>query len=264
MKRILISSIALLFTIVSIINIQASHDEFEKCHFRAKLNKRPGPMTYPEIKSKYVVGGKAFKREIENIITFHTKVLDSGLTAYEELFKEFSLEQLEAFKEAFDVYTGSRQQAILMDIDEIIFSSIVLWQETNYEGIAGGGTANYQFRVNKRSTVIRPMIDFCAALREIGYSIIFVTSRRKTAELERATREHLEECNIKVNEEDGLILTPLECYQDKHFCRQQYNQRLRKQLSKKYHISGCIGKHPDFYQGKHTGLVTAQFPNFLY
>ena len=137
-----------------------------------------------------------------------------------------------------------------------------LFVQTNFSS-AKGGDESFVFRLDKKCTAIKPMINFCKQLRTMGYKLIFISSRRGPEKIIQATRENLQEQGFEVDDIDGLFLTPMEVY-IKKIPVGVWKESIRASLTPNYDIIGCIGDSESDFAGQHTGEITIKLPNYLY
>jgi len=152
--------------------------------------------------------------------------------------------------------TIHKNDAIIFDIDETLLSERNLFFEKNLEWIRGEDT--HPFRMQKKCTVIKPMLDLCRALKLLGYKLIAITSRNKDFEL--ATRENLTSEGFP--EFDQIVLVPIDLYHKVSAGTWKESERIK--LSTTYTIVGSFSDSTVDLDGACCGEYIALLPNYFY
>ncbi len=217
----------------------------------------------------------------KTILNWYTTRVTKSLTGYELELETLvrNKELIQDFKGAIKNHSGEKPPVVIFDIDETVLSNLGLSELTNFTSKPGLTADNpcspYHFRVNKKCTQINPMTNFCKRLQVMGYTLIYISSRRGTPEMYQATTDNLKAAEIVLNNitminqgkkklEDklGLFLTPIDLFGK--MATGKWKESVRKDISEVYEIIGCVGDSADDWSGEHTGSITVNVPNYLY
>jgi len=149
---------------------------------------------------------------------------------------------------------------IIADIDETLLLNLQWMIPLKFKYELGKDT--YEHRFKKECTAIKPMLSLCKKLKKLGYTIIGLSSRRE--KLHKATSENLKEQGFDIDE---VILMPEDIFANKSkkdgIKPGDWKEGVRKELSKRYKIIGCLGDSDDDFKGECCGYKV-QLPNYLY
>jgi hypothetical protein len=223
----------------------------------------PVPLSIPEAIKRFAKDPDALKRAKDAIREYYTKIIDdknndTGYTRELRLICQNAYKKFEKIANEITSNKDAKVPAVVVDIDETVLSSFGL-QERNDFMVQAGGDKTYNYRLAKECEAIPPVRDLCIALKQFGFSIIFISSRRDTKELRQATLENLMEQKIPV---DMLRLMPLDLFNQKYPVG-LWKEGVRKEFSLMHQICGCIGDSPSDMAGEYCGHKV-KLPNLLY
>lgn len=230
---------------------------------QAHLAKRAStstPLSIPEAKKRFCESPEELEKVKQDITNHYTKRVNELYTGFENEINDICTQIFEFFNHQTDL---KHHSAIIFDIDETVLSNFELSKLLNFESRRGSDD-NYSFRVGKKCTAILPMLTLCKKLKDMDFHLIYVSARRGTDDLIKATQENLEREGYHVDE---LYLMPMEIHNEKDpekkVHTKTWKENVRKELSEKYDIIACIGDNDDDMTGECCGKKF-KLPNYLY
>lgn len=201
---------------------------------------------------------KEFKNEPEKLnfyINLVKEYYDSG--AYEKEVTKICNKSKKYFNNLLIQNSVKENDTIIFDVDETALSSYELYRSKNL--IWGKYSDTDTYRQQAKCKAIKPILDLYNFLKNQGYKIIFITTRK--ADLYNGTYENL----IKEGYTgfETLILLPIEVAANKNIKHEDWKIRARKVLSAKYNIIALISDSEKDFIGGYTGHKI-KLPNYLY
>lgn len=185
----------------------------------------------------------------QRIAKYHESV-DGSLSDYEKELQVICQNALPHFMSQKAAPTS----AVIFDVDETILSNYQVAQERNFSWTIDDA---FEFRLKSTCAALRPVRDFYHALKSHGFKMIILTSRRDS--LYAATQKNLTEQGFVYDE---LILLPMDLF-EQGISHGEWKTSVRKSLSEKYNIVGCVGDSDSDFKGGYTGYEV-RLPNYLY
>jgi predicted secreted acid phosphatase len=207
------------------------------------------PPSLRTAKKQHSVTSAEYKNVVSALHAYYEHRTD-GATAYERDLKVICDKAFEHFKQQ-SVATNA---AIVFDLDETLLSNYGLAVESNFVWSVEDA---YTFRLNNTCPAIKPVRDLYQALKELGFKIIFLTSRRDT--LTQRTIDNLATEGLSYDE---LILLPIDLF-NQGVAHGAWKAATRAALSQRYSIVANIGDSESDFEGEHNGYKV-KLPNYLY
>lgn len=197
---------------------------------------------------------EAIKWGIEEIIKYHEDPIDDlQQTAY--------LKDIQAICQQAREFISPEEfspniLAIVCDIDETCLSGYNFCKSCNFGSKKGNA---FEYRKQKKCTAIVPVRELINDLKNRGYTIIYISSRRDA--LTQKTRENLEEQGFPV---DKLVLMPHDLWQANAPVG-AWKESIRKHYTDEwgYKIVANFGDSSTDFEGEYNGYI-AKLPNALY
>ncbi|MDR3646803.1 MAG: HAD family acid phosphatase [Candidatus Babeliales bacterium] len=186
---------------------------------------------------------KEFKKKLQNLASYY----EQG--DYEKELQAICKSSLS------NLYNPDNNSVIIFDIDETALTDYYFFKSQNFDWTIEDA---FQFRKSSTSAAIKPVFDFYTAVRNLGFKVIFITSRRST--LQEATEKNLQKEGYTDYEQ--LILLPIELFNAgvKH---EEWKAEKRAELAQKYNIVASISDSDKDFEGGNTGFKI-KLPNYLY
>lgn len=200
---------------------------------------------------------EAEKWALQNIITYYENPVINQVNGQLQTAYEQELETI--CQQAFEFFSSQEitdRSAVVFDVDETCLSGYDFCKSLNFGSKKGNA---FEYRKKKQCTAIGPVLQLNTQLKELGYKLIYISSRRDA--LTQTTHENLIEKGFHV---DHLVLMPHNLW-EKNAPAGTWKESERKRFATEigYEIIGNFGDSVTDFEGEYNGYKV-KLPNALY